>query len=145
MEAQKSDSISPKAELRSAEDILAHETHADLPPPALDLEPNMSKPSLEGRTDSHDTSIRDVHQHLLQPTHHTDSDVVSSTIKPVTEPYGQYSHRWTKRHIHRWRSPLLMVLFFVLGAAVSIAHCMFYPLLNGKVVGNSNQQEEKIR
>lgn len=38
-----------------------------------------------------------------------------------------------------------MVLFFVLGAAVSVAHCVFYPKLNGLLVGDSYQQEEKIR
>ncbi|KAF2026082.1 hypothetical protein EK21DRAFT_116192 [Setomelanomma holmii] len=28
---------------------------------------------------------------------------------------------------------------------MSIAHCVFYPKLRGKVVGNSSQQEEKTR
>ena len=42
-------------------------------------------------------------------------------------------------------SPLLVALFFTLDGTASIAHRLFYPLLNGKVAGNSDNQEEKIR
>lgn len=52
---------------------------------------------------------------------------------------------WQKRQIHRWKSPLLMVVFFLIGLAMSLAHCIFYPSLQGKVVGNPDAQEEKIR
>jgi thiol:disulfide interchange protein len=52
---------------------------------------------------------------------------------------------WQKRRIHRWKSPLMMVVFFLVGLAMSLAHCIFYPSLQGKIVGNSDAQEEKIR
>lgn len=52
---------------------------------------------------------------------------------------------FTKRHIHRWKSPLLMLSFFVIGLAMSIAHCIFYPALKTKIVGGSSSQEEKLR
>jgi hypothetical protein len=38
-----------------------------------------------------------------------------------------------------------MISFFVVGFALSLAHCIFYPKLKGKVVGNSSSQEEKLR
>lgn len=53
--------------------------------------------------------------------------------------------KWTQRPIHKWKSPLVMTLFFTLGATVSIAHCVFYARLNGHIVGDSSQQEEKLR
>ncbi|OCK93566.1 uncharacterized protein K441DRAFT_564791 [Cenococcum geophilum 1.58] len=52
---------------------------------------------------------------------------------------------FTKRHIHRWKSPLLMSSFFVIGLAMSLAHCIFYPALKKKIVGDSSSQEEKLR
>ncbi|OAG08539.1 uncharacterized protein CC84DRAFT_1257383 [Paraphaeosphaeria sporulosa] len=52
---------------------------------------------------------------------------------------------WPERRIHRWKSPIMMVVFFLVGLAMSLAHCIFYPSLKGKVVGNSDAQEEKIR
>lgn len=38
-----------------------------------------------------------------------------------------------------------MILFFLVGLSVSIAHCVFYPQLRGKIVGDPGKQEEKIR
>jgi hypothetical protein len=52
---------------------------------------------------------------------------------------------WRKRQIPRWKSPLLMVLFFIIGLAMSLGHCVFYPKLSGKLVGGSSDQEENIR
>lgn len=49
------------------------------------------------------------------------------------------------RYIHRWKSPLLMFLFFVIGLTMSFAHCIFYPALEGKIVGGSSSQEERLR
>jgi hypothetical protein len=83
---------------------------------------------------------------LPPPAHLGTPQVASPAITPLAERRGsRIIQGWTKRHVHRWRSPLLMVLFFLLGLSVSIAHCVFYPKLRGKVVGDSNQQEEKIR
>ncbi|KAF2471142.1 uncharacterized protein BDR25DRAFT_223485 [Lindgomyces ingoldianus] len=52
---------------------------------------------------------------------------------------------WIKRRIHRWKSPLLMVVFYIIGLAMSLAHCIFYPKLKGVIVGNPDSQEGKIR
>ena len=38
-----------------------------------------------------------------------------------------------------------MVMFFITGLAMSLAHCIFYARLSGRIVGNSDAQEEKIR
>ena len=52
---------------------------------------------------------------------------------------------WTWRRYHKWKSPLLMSTFFVLGLGISIAHCVFYASLNGTIVGSSRQQERNLR
>lgn len=70
----------------------------------------------------------------------------SPAIAPLPERRGSRIVRgWSKRRVHRWRSPVLMVCFYLLGLSMSIAHCVFYPKLRGRVVGNSDNQEEKIR
>lgn len=145
MRALAIDSVSPTAGPRNAESGQAAEAHTTLPPPALGLEPRMRTTSIEVQVDSHDTGLSDVHEQLLPGTPHTVSAESSPTIKPPSASHDQNAQIWPRRRIQSWRSPLLMVLFFALGAAVSIAHCLFYPLLNGKIVGNSDQQEEKIR
>lgn len=58
---------------------------------------------------------------------------------------GDDTSECTKPHIHKWKSPLLMLLFFALGATVSVAHCVFYARLEDRIVGDSSQQEEKLR
>lgn len=72
-----------------------------------------------------------------------DGTALSAVVEPLSLPPSQKG--WEYRHIHRWKSPLLMVVFFVIGLAMSLAHCIFYPSLSGRVVGNSDAQEEKIR
>ncbi|KAI9767275.1 MAG: hypothetical protein M1839_004541 [Geoglossum umbratile] len=52
---------------------------------------------------------------------------------------------WRPRRISKWKSPLLLLIFFIIGLAMSIAHCVFYPKLSGIVVGNSSNQERNIR
>jgi hypothetical protein len=52
---------------------------------------------------------------------------------------------WTSRRYHKWKSPLLMFTFFVLGLGISIAHCAFYPALNATIVGSPRQQEKNLR
>jgi hypothetical protein len=52
---------------------------------------------------------------------------------------------WKARELHVWNAPILMVFFFVVGLGMSLAHCIFYTSLNRQIVGNSNQQEEKLR
>jgi thiol:disulfide interchange protein len=52
---------------------------------------------------------------------------------------------WPKRTRHRWKAPLLMVIFFLIGFAMSLAHCIFYPMLTGVIVGSPDSQEGKIR
>jgi hypothetical protein len=70
----------------------------------------------------------------------------SPAIRPTAERNGsRVIPSSSKRRIHTWRSPLLMVVFYILGLSLSVAHCVFYPKLKGRIVGDSGQQEEKIR
>ncbi len=52
---------------------------------------------------------------------------------------------WKPRKYHKWESPVLMVLFFVLGLGISMAHCGFYASLEGAIVGSPAQQENNLR
>ncbi|KAH6622199.1 hypothetical protein C7974DRAFT_377797 [Boeremia exigua] len=116
-------------------------THISPPPPALHVTLNASIISGEREPGCSDATTRT----LPSPAHHAVSVQSTPIITPLLEQHETYTSVWNRRYIHKWRSPFLMVLFFVLGAAVSIAHCVFYPKLNGKIVGDSYQQEEKIR
>jgi thiol:disulfide interchange protein len=49
------------------------------------------------------------------------------------------------RKYHKWKSPLLISMFFVLGLGLSITHCALYAALNGTIVGSSWQQENNLR
>jgi len=70
----------------------------------------------------------------------------SPATRPVAEHHGSRTFpNWEARRIHTWKTPLLMVLFFLVGLAMSMAHCVFYPKHKDQVVGKADQQEEKIR
>ncbi|ROV98334.1 hypothetical protein VMCG_07140 [Cytospora schulzeri] len=43
------------------------------------------------------------------------------------------------------KSPMFMVVFFVIGLSLSIAHCAFYRGLDGKIVGSPYSQEQNLR
>lgn len=70
----------------------------------------------------------------------------SPAILPKVVDHGpQTVQGWSKREFHKWQPPFYMTVFFLIGLSMSIAHCVFYPKLRGKLVGDSYQQEEKIR
>jgi thiol:disulfide interchange protein len=52
---------------------------------------------------------------------------------------------WKPRQVRQWKSPLVMLTFFVIGLGMSIGHCVFYPSLDGIIVGDSYNQERNIR
>jgi len=52
---------------------------------------------------------------------------------------------WIPREYHKWKSPLLMFTFYLIGLGISIGHCAFYPSLKDKIVGSSRKQESNIR
>ena len=58
---------------------------------------------------------------------------------------GSQTDLWKPRRVHQWKSPLLMLTFFVIGLCMSIGHCTFYPMLDGVIVGDSQNQERNIR
>lgn len=145
MDAAISKSTSAMAKPQRSEDATAHGTYTNSSPPVILIESNISNTLIEEQSDLNGAGTPDVNQTLLFSTQAVDSGVSFSTTTPLANPHGRNIQGWTNRYIYRWRSPFLMVLFFVLGAAVSIAHCVFYPMLNGKIVGGSDQQEEKIR
>lgn len=142
MEANSSIPVSPLDASRIAENDALRATQISLPSPAL--QPELS--GLRVSIDEGQETAPGVNTGLLDPAHHVNSIPYSPTIVPQSGSRDPDDTQvWPKRHIHKWKSPLLMVLFFTLGAAVSVAHCVFYPKLNGRIVGDSNQQEEKIR
>jgi hypothetical protein len=53
--------------------------------------------------------------------------------------------RWKPRRYRKWQSPVLMVLFFVIGLSLSLAHCLFYSSLDAEIVGSPAQQENNLR
>lgn len=52
---------------------------------------------------------------------------------------------WTPREYNHWKSPVLMVLLYITGLVLSVAHCVFYKNLDGKIVGSSYDQEQNLR
>ncbi|KAH8652840.1 hypothetical protein BGZ61DRAFT_541812 [Ilyonectria robusta] len=40
---------------------------------------------------------------------------------------------WKPRTYHRWKSPALVVVFFLIGFGMSLCHCVFYPSLIGQI------------
>lgn len=52
---------------------------------------------------------------------------------------------WVPRRYHKWKSPLLMSTFFVLGLGMSIGHCAFYWILKDTIVGSPWRQESNLR
>ncbi|KAK4098471.1 hypothetical protein N658DRAFT_431977 [Parathielavia hyrcaniae] len=50
-----------------------------------------------------------------------------------------------RRQFRNWESPLLIVLFFVLGLGLSLGHSAFYASLDGTEVGSPEQQENNLR
>jgi hypothetical protein len=49
-----------------------------------------------------------------------------------------------RRH-HKWKSPLLMLVFYICGLGMSIGHCTFYAKLNNSIVGGPHQQGTNLR
>lgn len=130
---------------RAQRDEVACEVDTSLPPLLLNMSPKNPTVLEERRSDSGSSDFRNAPQSIPPSTPQRDSVQSAPTILPSIEQHDVEMPVWNKRQIHRWRSPFLMVLFFMLGAAVSVAHCVLYSLLNGKIVGNSDQQEEKLR
>jgi hypothetical protein len=52
---------------------------------------------------------------------------------------------WRPRRYYKWKSPLLMFTFFILGLGISIGHCAFYSALKNTIVGSQWQQENNLR
>lgn len=104
------------------------------------MEPNMD--IIHPRSDSV------VATHLVSTDVEKIAQVTTASVDPESCDLQQLvclQQNWQNRHIHRWKSPLLMVTFFLVGLAMSLAHCIFYSSMRDKIVGNSDAQEEKIR
>lgn len=52
---------------------------------------------------------------------------------------------WRPRAYNHWKAPILMLLFYSIGLALSLAHCVIYRDLDGKIVGSSYDQEQNLR
>jgi hypothetical protein len=49
------------------------------------------------------------------------------------------------RQYHKWKSPLLMLVFYLCGLGMSIGHCAFYASLDNSIVGSPYQQGTNLR
>ena len=58
---------------------------------------------------------------------------------------GQATSLWTPRSYRQWKSRILMVAFLFLGFGMSLTHCVYYPSLQGRIVGDSYSQENQLR
>lgn len=111
-----------------------------------------SLPSQHNPVDSTDTTATvEETDSLPSRPHLVDSKDSTETVKT---PESLSSHHpepnleggtWVPRRIHRWKSPILMLTFFLTGLGMSAAHCGFYSGLNGNIVGDSYDQERNIR
>lgn len=98
---------------------------------------------IDDNDDNEAISITSSRLPVLRP-----KDILPSAMPDILPPspiLDQPQRLFTARRIHRWKSPALMLTFFVVGLTMSLAHCMFYLKLRGKVVGDSDSQEEKLR
>lgn len=95
--------------------------------------------------DDADSAISPLEQSA--PLESIEQPIVTDEIKqqssdPTT---GDPPAEWPRRKIWRWKAPLSMMTFFIIGFALSLAHCIYYPKLSGMIVGNPDSQEAKIR
>jgi hypothetical protein len=67
------------------------------------------------------------------------------SLPPPHSEHDLEGGTWKPHRIHRWKSPLVMLTFFVIGLGMSIGHCIFYSSLDGIIVGDSYNQERNIR
>lgn len=109
--------------------------------------PQQNNPLAAGPTVNIATEASDRPLLLPPPAQSSTAGQASSpAIAARTEQNGsQLVQGWSKREFHKWLPPFYLALFFLLGLSMSIAHCVFYPKLRGNLVGDSYQQEEKLR
>ncbi|KAH6988854.1 hypothetical protein BKA56DRAFT_246097 [Ilyonectria sp. MPI-CAGE-AT-0026] len=53
--------------------------------------------------------------------------------------------RRVRRYLSWWKSPILMLTYYLVGLSLSFVHCAVYVNLNGTKVGGSDSQENNIR
>lgn len=75
-----------------------------------------------------------------------DSKEFIATVEelPRSEPDVKDEVWQPRRRFHQWKSPLLMLMFFVIGLSMGFAHCTFYASHSGHIVGSSSDQERVI-
>lgn len=68
---------------------------------------------------------------------------------PTFTPASQLRRRLSLREVagkhSKSKSPIFMISFFIFGFDMSIGRCIYYPSLDGVIVGDSRSQEGKIR
>jgi len=75
----------------------------------------------------------------LGPPNPEDSQGPSDQLEPT-----KFCPDEVDRH-RNWKSPILMLAFWLVGVACSFAHCIFYASLGGTIVGAPWQQETNLR
>lgn len=74
-----------------------------------------------------------------------DPDAIVEALESQNPDSGHDLKGWKPRRIRYWKSPLVMLIFYAVGVALSISHCVFYPKLNGTIVFDTYSQERNIR
>lgn len=142
------DSVSSTINLRGEGNATTLAPHAITSPPVLQPKHQSPSVSTEEQPQPNKNSMQNASQSSMPSSHNVDSSISTPTNTSLVDTRGcttPITPRWTEWYIHKWKSPVLMALFFGLGATVSIAHCVFYAKLNGRIVGDSSKQEEKLR
>jgi hypothetical protein len=68
-----------------------------------------------------------------------------SSRSTISSRRFDFTALWTARSLPKWKAPAQMMGFFLIGLGMSIGHCMFYPLLDGEIVGSPSEQEDRLR
>ncbi|KAG0646652.1 hypothetical protein D0Z07_7475 [Hyphodiscus hymeniophilus] len=74
------------------------------------------------------------------------SELTEKLLSPTVTFFKDLERQDTRHHqgIY-WRSPLMMVAFFLSGVTSSVSHHFYYSSLDGKQVGNDNSQQWALR
>jgi hypothetical protein len=78
-----------------------------------------------------------------------DSKNPNAIVESLDLPHPQSEHdleeQWKPRRVRPWKSPLVMLICYLVGLCMSISHCVFYPKLDARIVRDAYIQERNIR
>jgi hypothetical protein len=81
----------------------------------------------------------------IHPADSKNPNVIAEEVESQNPDSGHDLEGLKPHRIRHWKSPLVMLIFYAIGVGMSIAHCVFYPGLDGKIVADAYNQERNIR